>query len=164
MKKVYAKLGLAETASEDDACVAIANLQQGLATANNRAESPSLDKFVPRADYDQALNRATSAETALATQKQADLETAINAEIDAALKAGKITPATSDYHKASCRQEGGLERFKEYVKVSPTLGADSGLDGKDTPAAQGTALNADQAKIASLFGNTADDLKKYGQS
>ena len=40
------------------------------------------------------------------------------AEIEAALGAGKITPATVEYHKASCRQDGGLERFRDFVKAA----------------------------------------------
>lgn len=162
MKKIYAQLGLAETASEDDAVVAITTLQQGLTSARNQAESPSLEKFVPRPDYNAALARATNAETALAEVKKAELETAINTEVAAALKNGKITPATVDYHKANCRETGGLDRFRQFITVAPAIGDDSGLDTKDLPAGQASALNADQAKIAGMFGNSADDLKKYG--
>ncbi|MBU0665355.1 MAG: phage protease [Proteobacteria bacterium] len=162
LKRICAKLGLAETASEDDVMAAIGDMQQGLATAKNRAESPSLEKFVPRGDYDAALTRANNAEQAVAAQKKAELETAINTEIASALKLGKITPATVDYHKAACKENGGLERFKKFVGVAPELGAESGLDGKKTPDGTDTALNGDQAKIAAMFGNTAEDLKQYG--
>lgn len=163
MKKIYAALGLTETATEAEALNAIEKMRGDLATASNRAESPSLDKFVPRADYDQALNRASAAELTVADLKKADLETAINTEIESALSAGKITPATVDYHKASCRQEGGLDRFKEYVKAAPAIGAPSGLDGKQ-PAGESTALNAEEAKVAAMFGNSAEDIKKYGSA
>lgn len=161
MKKIYAALGLTETATEAEALNAIEKLRGDLTTASNRAESPSLDKFVPRADYTLALNRATTAEQALADVKKAEMETAINTEIAAALKAGKITPATADYHRSSCRQEGGLERFKEYVKAAPAIGDLSGLDGKQA-AGESTALNAETAAIAAMFGNSAEDIKKYG--
>lgn len=161
MKKVYAKLGLAETATEDDALNAIGTLQGDLTTARNRAESPSLDKFVPRADYDTALNRASTAEDKLKTLAAEQLEEAINAEIDTALKGGKITPATADYHKAQCRQDGGLARFKNYVKAAPVVGDPSNLDGNDVPGA-GRALNAEEQQIAAIFGNSAEDIKKYG--
>ena len=162
MKKIYQKLGLAETASEDEAVAAIGALQNNLAIANNRAESPSLDKFVPRADLDAALARATNAEQSLATAKQAEQETAINTAVTAAVQAGLITPATVEYHKANCRAEGGLARFQEFVKVAPVIGDKSGLEKKDPDPATSTALNAEQSTIAAMFGNTADDLKKYG--
>lgn len=161
MKKIYAALGLAETATEVEALNAIEKMRGDLATASNRAESPSLDKFAPRADYDQALNRANTAEQALADLKKADLEKAINAELESALAAGKITPATTEYHRASCRQDGGLDRFIEYVKATPAIGDPSGLSDK-TPAEGGVALNAEEAQIAAAFGNTVEDIKKYG--
>lgn len=162
LKKLLTALALPETATEAEALNAIGKLQADLTTANNRADIPSLDKFVPRADYDTALNRAATAETTLAESKKAELETAINSEITAALAAGKITPATADYHKANCRREGGLEQFKAFVAAAPVVGADSGLDGKEAGDGQGSALNAEQAKIATMFGNSVEDLKKYG--
>lgn len=161
MKKVYSVLKLAEAASEDEVVAAITTLQQDLATASNRAETPSLAKFVPREDYDTALARATNAETALASHKKAELETAIGALVDAALKAGKITPATKEYHLASCREEGGLERFRDFVKVAPTVADNDGRTTGD-PADQGKALNTEEAQVAAMFGNSADDIKKYG--
>lgn len=161
LKKILTKLGLSESATEEQALNALGALQSNLQTALNRAETPSLDKFVPRGDFDVALNRATTAEQQLADQQKADLETAINAEVDAALKAGKITPATKDYHVAMCRQEGGLEQFKKYAAAAPVIGEDSGLDGKIHPVGE-LALNAEQQAIAAQFGNTSDDLKKYG--
>lgn len=161
MKKIYAALGLAETATEADALNAIEKMRGDLSTATNRAESPSLDKFVPRADHDAALARATNAEKKLGEMQAAQLEKEIETEVGDALKAGKITPATADYHKAQCRQEGGLDRFRDFVKAAPVVGGASGLDGK-SPDEGGKAMNAEEAKVAAMFGNTADDLKKYG--
>lgn len=163
LKTINTRLGLAETAGETDVLAAIDKLQQGVATANNRAENPSLEKFVPRADYDTALTRATNAENVLADQKKTALEDAITSEIDLALKVGKIIPATVDYHKAQCRQEGGLDRFKAYVAAVPAMGGDSGLDGKDANDTT-TGLNAEQAQIAAMFGNSVEDIKKYGST
>ncbi|QOX79801.1 hypothetical protein FY034_12955 [Trichlorobacter lovleyi] len=155
-------LGLAPTSTAEQALNQVAKLNGDLATALNHASQPPLDKFVPKADYDLALNRATTAETALADQEKATLETAINAEIDTALKAGKITPATKEYHIAQCRQEGGLDRFKAFCQAAPTVAADTNLDKKK--AAEGeTALNAEESQMAAMFGNTADDIAKYGK-
>ena len=161
LKALLKALGLPETATIEQALNAIGALKTDLATALNRAETPSLDKFVPRADYDTVVARANNAEQKLAEQKKAELETAINAEIDAALKAGKITPATKDYHVATCREAGGLDRFKAFVAAAPVIAATSDLDGKKPPEGD-AALNAEQKQIADLFGNSAEDLKKYG--
>lgn len=159
LAELLAGLGLPATATFQDAMNRIGQIKAEHATALNQANNPPLDKFVPRADYDTALNRATSAETKLADQAKAQLETSINAEIDTALKAGKITPATKDYHVAQCRQEGGLERFKAYCQAAPVIAGDSGLDGKQ-PVDQGTALNAEEQKICKMMGISVDEYKK----
>lgn len=162
LKALLAALGLAESASESDALAKIATMKSELATATNRAENPSLEKFVPRADYDAALAKAHNAEQQIAAIKGEQLETAINSAIEQALQDGKITPATADYHKAQCRQEGGLTRFAAYCAAAPVIGGDSGLDQKSQNG-QGKALNAEQQKVAEMFGNTAEELAKYGK-
>ena len=159
LKAVLAALGLPEDATEATAVNAVKELNTKLATAMNA--QPSLEKFVPRADYDQALTRATNAEQGLAEIRKAKLDSEIQAAIDGALATGKITPATVDYHRAQCSQEGGLERFAAFVAAAPAIGDPSGLDNKELPAGK-TAMNAEQARIAEMFGNTAEDLAKYG--
>ena len=159
LKAVLAALGLPEDATEATAVNAVKELNTKLASAMNA--QPSLEKFVPRADYDQALTRATNAEQQLTTIQKEKLDSEIETAINAALAAGKITPATVDYHRAQCRQEGGLERFAAFVAAAPAIGDPSGLDGKELPGAGTKALNAEQARIAAMFGNTAEDLAKY---
>lgn len=161
LKALLAALALPENASEAEAIAKIGSLKTELVTATNRAENPSLEKFVPRGDYDAALARATNAEAQIKQIKTEQLETAVNTAIDQALKDGKITPATAEYHRAQCRQEGGLERFTAYCAAAPVLGGDSGLGSKEQE--QGKALNAEQEKIAGMFGNSAEDLAKYGK-
>lgn len=161
-KNVLSALGLAETSTEADAVTAISRLKGDVSAAANRAENPSLEKFVPRADYDAALAKASNAEQKLSEIKTSQLETAINSAIETALKDGKITPATADYHRAQCRQDGGLDRFAAYCAAAPSIGGDSGLDGKK-PEGEQKALNAEEKRIADMFGNSAEDLAKYGK-
>lgn len=161
LKKILAALALADTATEEEAMAKIKELKGEVSKAANRAENPSLEKFVPRGDYDAALGRATNAEGQLAAIKTEQLETAVNSAIDQALKEGKITPATADYHRAQCRQEGGLERFTAYCTAAPVIGGDSGLGSKEQGEVK--ALNVEQEKIAGMFGNSAEDLAKYGR-
>lgn len=153
MKNLLKKLGLPETADEAAALNAVQKLKSDLAVATNRAETPSLDKFVPRGDYDQALARASNAEKSLAEREKADLETAVNQEIDAALKAGKITPATKDFYISTCQKQGGLDQFREFVKTAPVIGGPSGLDEKPPKnGTEETALNAEEKAIVERLG------------
>jgi phage I-like protein len=162
-KQLLDLLGLPEDATTEQVVAACQKMKADHATALNAAQTPSLEKFVPRGDYDAVLARATNAEQSLATQKKAELETAINAEVDAAVKAGKVTPATKDFYVGMCRQADGLEQFKKFAAAAPVIGAPSDLDTKKSPGSD-TALNAEQKTIADMFGNSAEDLKKYGQA
>lgn len=163
LKKILKKLGLSENVTEETALNAIGKMQTDLQTALNSAQTPPMDKFVPRADYDLALNRAATAEGKIAQGEKERLEGAIVTAINQALNDGKIAPASKEYYTAMCRTEGGLDQFKAFVAAAPKIVADSGLSVKTPEDGQATALNADQSKIMQMFGNTAEDLAKYGK-
>ncbi|NVK42118.1 MAG: hypothetical protein HWE39_12830 [Oceanospirillaceae bacterium] len=156
-------LGLPEGATEEDATALIAARNQELQTAKNQAQTPSLDKFVPRTDYDTAMNRANDAETKLQTH----LTTARNQEVEElvgqAVKDGKIAPASKDYYITACNQENGVENFKKFIETAPVIGADSNLDGKKPKDDAATAMNAEEKQIAAMFGNSAEDLAEFGK-
>ncbi|OEC61302.1 phage protease [Pseudomonas sp. ENNP23] len=156
---IRAALGLPENATEQDAVAAINALKEAQAVALNSERSPSLDKYVPRADYDGLMKRAENAEQQLQAHKKSELQTAINAEIEAALTAGKITPATRAYHIAQCQQEGGLERFREFVKAAPSV-TEAVLPNK-LPEQQDMALNAEQQTVARWLGMSDEQFKKH---
>jgi phage I-like protein len=78
LAQLLAALGLPATATFAEALNRITAMKSDYATAMNRAENPPLDKFVPRADYDTVVTRATNAEAALKTKAAADLDMAIN--------------------------------------------------------------------------------------
>lgn len=158
LEQLLAALGLPAGTTFAAALNHIASMKTNLATALNSAENPSLDRFVPRADYDVALNRATTAEIELKTVKSNQLETEINSVIKAALEVGKISPSTKDYHIACCRQEGGLERFREYCKNAPVVADASNLDTKIPK--HGTALNAEEREVCSLMGLSEEEYIK----
>ena len=142
---------------------AVTGLKTDLATAANRAENPSLEKFVPRADFDAALAKAANAEQSLAEMIAGQLETAINSAIGQALKAGKITTATADYHKAQCKQEGGLAKFAAYCAAAPSICGDTGLDGR-TVETGGKALNAQEKEVCAALGISEEDYAKTALS
>ena len=152
LEALIAKLDLPADTDEDAALNAVAKLTGDLATARNRAATPSLDKFVPRADYDQQVERARNAEQTLATHETEAQETKIEDAITAAQSAGKITPATADYHRAQCRVDGGLERFEQYVAAAPVIGEPSALEGKtaDAKPAGGALSDAERAACRAM--------------
>ncbi|MCW8842405.1 MAG: phage protease [Rhodobacteraceae bacterium] len=150
---VLEALGLNSTATSADTVLAIQKLKAAETTALNRAASPDPNKFVPKADYDLAMNRISDFE---AVEKEREGE-AINAAIDAAIEAGKVAPMSRDYHTAACREEGGLERFQAMVDVSAVIADKSGLDQKD-PTKKTATLSADEEAVCQQMGITAEEF------
>lgn len=159
LKALLAALALPENATEAEAVAKIQVLNSDLATANNRAANPSLETFVPRADYDTALNRATVAETAIAAIKKETLEADVEYALNQALNYGKITPATKEYHKAQCMQEGGLALFTAFCSAAPVIGDDSDLNKKD-PEDGKKSLNAQEKQICENLAISEEDYLK----
>lgn len=154
---LLALLGLPETATEDQAIAATTQLKVTAQATN--AELPSLERFVPRSDYDALHARATNAEQALVTQKKTEHNKEVDALITSATQAGKITPATIDYHRAACQDEEGLTRFKAFVAAAPTVADPTNL-GERKPDNTATALNAEEQQVAKLLGMSPDEFIK----
>lgn len=148
-------LGLTEQATPTEAVTAINALRTS-------AQSPSMDTFVPRAQYDTAINRAQLSETKLRDIEAAQQQAAIDAAVDGAVKAGKITPATTDYYKAQCATENGLERFQAFVAAQPVIADATGLGTRKVDDVDGKSLNAATQTVAALMGVSAEDIKKFG--
>lgn len=128
-EELYDTLGL--TVGSDTATVLakVRALNDELISAKNRADSPPLEKFVPRADYDVVLARATNAESALAEVEKNQRQARIAALIERGLSERKIAPATADYYTAMCGYEGGIDQFETFLSKAPVL-----LAGDSAPA------------------------------
>lgn len=157
-EKIAAALGVATDATDEVAMAAIDKLKT--AQVANR-ETPSLEKFVPRADYDQLMTRATNAEQQLEARAKAEHDAAVDTAIKAALAAGKIAPASEDYYRATCAEAEGLTRFQKFVESAPVIGDASGLDDRRADkGAGGKALNAEEQAVARAFGMSTEDFAK----
>ncbi len=150
-------LNLPATATEEQVLAAAAQLKATAQAANT--ERPNLEQFMPRADYDSVLIRATNAEQALAAQKKTEHDKEVDALLTSATQAGKITPATVDYHRAACQDEGGLARFKTFVDAAPVVAAPTNLSERK-PDNTATALNAEEQKVASLLDMSEAEFTK----
>jgi phage I-like protein len=154
------ELGLADEAGDDAILIAVGSLKTDKATALNRAETPSLEKFVPRADHDKIKADLATALNTIETDRKSKLDAEITSAVDAAVAAGKVTPATKDYYVASCRESGGLERFKQFVAAAPSLTGTSGLDSKQAGAETANgALTAEEKALCTRMGLTEDAFK-----
>lgn len=150
---VLEALGLKPTATAAEAVLAVNALKSAEALALNRAATPDPEKFVPKADHQLALNRIADFEAGEKTRA----EKAASDAVDAAITAGKIAPASRDYHLATCRAEGGLERFQAFVTAQPVIAPPSGLE-KKTPGVQPGALGADELAVCRQFGMSPEEF------
>ena len=155
-------LGLPETATAEQVFTATTAKLNATNQALN-TESGNLERFVPRADYNAVESRAMNAEQALAEHKKTEHTKAVDAVITAATQAGKITPATVDYHRAMCQDEAGLTRFKAFVDAAPVVADASNLGGRQ-PENTVTALNSEEQAMCKLLGVDPVDFAKTKQS
>ena len=153
-KAVLEALGLAATATAAEVLLAINALKSEKAVALNAASHPDPQLFVPRADHQLALNRIASFEA----EAKARAEAEAVALVEAAVAAGKIAPASRDYHLATCRAEGGMQRFRDFVSTQPVIAPPSGLDGKAPPQPGLKALSADELAVCHQLGMSPEDF------
>ncbi len=152
LKDIAAALGLAETATSPEIVTAIGALKTS--TALNAAQQPDLAKFVPRADYELALNRATTAEAKIAADGKSAHEAKVAAAIDGAVTAGKVAPASKEFYLATCATVEGLAAFEKFVAAAPAalykqLAAPARAGAG---AGDGVALNSEQLAVAKSLG------------
>ena len=120
-------------------------------------QTPSLSLAVPRADHDAVVARALAAEQALAQHLAAGREKEIEAAVGQAVKAGKIVPASRDYHLAQCRKEGGYEEFKTYVASAQALLQPQKLPA--APVATGRkTMSSTEVRVARAMGVSRKDF------
>jgi phage I-like protein len=151
-------LGLDAGASVENILAAVERLQGEHRSALAAAEAPAMERFVPRADYDQAIARVDTAEAELAAMQTERQTGEINAAVEDAVKAGKIAPASRDHYRALCAAEGGLEKFRALVGTMPVIGTPSDLDDRDP--ARPSGLSDQQRSIASMMGLSEEDYAK----
>lgn len=167
MKKILAALGLPETATEDQALVAL-NAVQAKATAtatNATTQAVDLTVYAPRADVVAMEQRALNAEGELKKYREADLKTRATNAVDLALKDRKIAPASKDAYMALCATEEGLKSFGEIMKTAPAIVSDApAASGQPPVSPTAEALNADEAVLAKSMGYTPEQYKKVKEA
>ena len=147
LKALCRALGLPETATMDEVLAAVHRQKTDLATAANRAETPDIARFVPRADYDAALARAANAEKRLAETETERLKAEIEGLIDQGRQAGQISPATEGFYRAQCRDRTGVDQLRAFLKAAPKVldPAPSVTANVRPPAAAGALSEEDRA-------------------
>lgn len=155
-KALLAALGLPETATLEQATAAATKLTGDLSSAQAAADPT---KFVPKADLDAALTRATAAEQKLAERDTAAVEAKAMALVEAAITAAKVAPASRDHYLALAR--------KDYAAVETLLGslpalaiADPSKTSTSPPKDSAAPLTVEEKAIAASLGLSETDFIK----
>ncbi|SMH32080.1 Mu-like prophage I protein [Azospirillum lipoferum] len=147
-------LGLPGNADHAAILATIAKLKDGTSTATASAiPDPAL--YVPRALYDEAS-------TALASVRSSIVDGQAVAKVDAAICAGKITPAQREWGLALCRQNP--DSFDAFASVAPAAFAKLSREtlpgvGPSDPAVS-NHLTADQLALCKSMGLDPADYAK----
>lgn len=155
MKNIAAALGLPEDATEE---TILAKINEGKTELASARMPPAPDKYMPRADYDTAIARATTAEAKLAALEKAGREAEIETVIASAIREGKIAPASKEHYvKLAQGSVDGFEQVKQLCASLPKVIADPQIPGGQSNAGE---LSDYELHIASSMGLSADDYKK----
>lgn len=158
-KSITDALGLVDGASVTQVVTAINAMKASVETATNKANAaPDTDKYVPKADYDLAMNKLEGFQTTAA----AALDKEITDVVDAVIATGDpaYPPANRDDYIAMCKAEGGLERFKRVAKpqLERALNNRSDLDTKTVPS--GGVLSDEERAVNRQMGVSDEDYLK----
>ena len=129
LAKIAQALGLQANATEAQVLQAIAERLP----ASTAPGAGAAGQMVPKADYDLMANRAKTAEKTLADRDTEDLRAEAEAEVDKAIEAGKVAPASRDYYLANCSTAEGLTAFKKFAADAPEI-VKAGATAPEGPA------------------------------
>lgn len=129
MKSIATALGLQPEADEPACLTAITALQSG-----------KVDKAI----HDETLAKLNAASTELTAIKEAARTKDVDAVLEAALTAKKITPAQRDHYASLCASDEGLESVKALLEATASGLAPSDIDKRDAPGAEDSELDPAQ--------------------
>jgi phage I-like protein len=162
MKQILAALGLAETATENEAVVAIAALKTSL----NAAQTKGVDlaAYAPRSDLAAMESRANGAEKQLAALNAEKLKTEGEAVIEQAIRDRKIAPANRELYMSLCATREELEKLRKIMAGSPAIIAEGARTPGGVPPGTRAALNAEESAMARSLGYSDEEWKKIREA
>jgi phage I-like protein len=169
-KMLFEKLGLAEGADETQTLAAV----DAVVAKAKTADKPVVAKEIPEAlgiDAGSDVSTVVASIHAMRQNGKAEADARIAAleakiaerdaaeAVTAAMNAGKITPDQKDWAIAYAKKD--LAGFTTFVTKAAVVVPMAKLPGKETRT-DDAVVNESVLMVAKLMGNTAEDVKKYG--
>jgi phage I-like protein len=156
LKALLTALGLMEDATQDQALNAIQDLKTAKTALNAQGE------MVPKQQLLDATTALNAAQTELKNLKGAAFKEKVTTALNKAQTDGKLTPAARAKWEPALTDEAALNHFNGVMEAMPVLTKDQLPEGGNPPGST-TAINAAEKELGAVFGNTAEDLAKYGK-
>lgn len=145
-KNILALFGLADDATLEQLETAA---RQRLAETNAR---PSLDEFVPRAEFDRVAGELAALKQTAAEQTAAAEKLERDNLLEQALRDGKITPATREFYELTMKAPGGVDAFKKFVAAAPAVAGEVKLRAPESTAPSVASLTDDELHACHVAG------------
>ncbi len=150
LKILNSALGLEENAETSKALNKIQELKD---------KQVDLNSFVPKADYELALNKKNQLEQELNNIKQEALTKEANSLVENAIKHGQISANSKGFYLDLCKDQDGIEKVKNHLKEQPKL-TDTVHAHKKDNVKQEESFSDEVLKHAKDWGLTKEDLLK----
>lgn len=156
--KIIAALGLPTDATDEQIDAALAGKRPAA------EQAPTLRDVVPRADFDALRTENARLRADQEAKARADFEAQVQAAVAAAIAAGKIKPASRDYHMKMihARKSEGLADFAEYVASEPELVGNAQMERAEARdvrgGAAGTSVTTEERAICKALGITPEQM------
>ena len=167
-KGLLENLGLKEGASAEDIIAGVAGLKGGTTVVANKTVLEALGLkadaseseitgtiMAMKQSHDQVGDLSKQVATLTAKLATDDAVTMVNS----AMTEGKITPAQKEWALGYAKEKP--EEFKVFIAKAPVV-VDPGQVNIDTPPDTGGKLDDTTIMVAKQFGNSEEDLKKFG--
>jgi phage I-like protein len=171
MHNILAALGLAETATEQEA-IALIQAMRAQLTATSALKKPTvpivalaaaeqppsridLAVYAPRTDLNAMEARAVAAEQELATMKATQFQQAVEAVVNQAIQNRKIPPASKQEYINLCATQAALETLKKLFGGTAPLISHEPQVPAGVPQGETVNLNAAEAAVMKAAGYTA---------
>lgn len=171
MKKLLAVLGLSETATEDEAVIAVNKIKaDGMSIVANRAVLAVLgvqdEATLSEVTGTIMAMKQSHTQVSELTKTVGDLRGKIserdaNDAIALAINTGKITPAQKEWAVEYAKKD--LAGFQVYVNKAPVVVPLDKIvtDDKSAGAGSGAQLDEVTLQVCKAFGNKPEDVKKH---
>jgi phage I-like protein len=156
LKAILMALCGREDATQEQALNAVQVLKTAQTALNAQGE------MVPKQQLLDATTALNTAQAELKTLKEAGFKEKVAAALNTAQTAGKLTPAARAKWEEMIKDDAALNHFRSVMDASPVLTKDQAQPAGDPPGSA-TAINAAEKALGEVFGNSEEDLKKYGK-